>query len=311
LNENLLGGQTLRVDRWGENDGVQLVDLNGDGFMDVVHRPFKEELPTNRIWSAKTRKFEFTAFPAPWTYSSLAAMSEVDVEFGVVTSDGITSFLVKAAPTMPILGKPKDVYSGVWHFDDGSWTRDEAMTGSIKTLDVPLTSSRHGPGLRLLDVDGDGRCEIVTDTAIVHWRDGPWRPAGFALPDGISLRTTRSKETDVGSIESLAPSGLRFVDINIDGGLDVIFSNPDRYGIWLFKDMQTGWGIEVMSGKRGERPPDQELPPIVRADGSDNGFFVHSGQLFWQNEDTDTLPDLVDRRAFGELLKNTPQSSNR
>jgi len=55
--------------------------------------------------------------------------------------------------------------------------------------------------------------------------------------------------------------------------------------------------------KRGERPPEQELPPIVRADGSDNGFFVHSGRLFWQNEDTDKLPDLVDRRSFAELLK--------
>ena len=32
-----------------------------------------------------------------------------------------------------------------------------------------------------------------------------------------------------------------------------------------------------------------ELPPIVRANGTDNGFFVHSRQLFWQNEDTDKL----------------------
>jgi hypothetical protein len=105
-------------------------------------------------------------------------------------------------------------------------------------------------------------------------------------------------------------SGLRFIDINDDGRLDVVFSNAAHYGIWLFKDMQTGWSIEVLSGKRGERPPEQELPPIVRADGSDNGFFVHSGHLFWQNEDTDKLPDLVDRRAFAELLKGSAASSN-
>src|SRR5262249_30440406 len=45
-----------------------------------------------------------------------------------------------------------------------------------------------------------------------------------------------------------------------------------------------------------------ELPPIVRADGTDNGFFVHSRHLFWQNEDTAKLLDLVDRRSFNELL---------
>src|SRR5262249_3965371 len=49
-----------------------------------------------------------------------------------------------------------------------------------------------------------------------------------------------------------------------------------------------------------------DLPPIIRADGSDNGFFVHSRHLFWQNEDTDKLPDLVDRRSFNEILAQAP-----
>src|SRR5262249_38994834 len=45
-----------------------------------------------------------------------------------------------------------------------------------------------------------------------------------------------------------------------------------------------------------------DLPPIVRADGSDNGFFVHGRTLFWQNEDTAKLLDLVDRRSFDDIL---------
>ncbi|MGH7128579.1 MAG: hypothetical protein ACREIV_08410, partial [Planctomycetaceae bacterium] len=69
---------------------------------------------------------------------------------------------------------------------------------------------------------------------------------------------------------------------------------------------------EVFSGTREESkahgPPPVGLPPIVRADGTNNGFFVRSGRLFWQNEDTAELKDLVERRAFAELLKSAEKS---
>ena len=40
----------------------------------------------------------------------------------------------------------------------------------------------------------------------------------------------------------------------------------------------------------------------MRADGSNNGFWVHSRQLVWMNEDTAKSKDLVERRSFDELL---------
>ncbi len=94
--------------------------------------------------------------------------------------------------------------------------------------------------------------------------------------------------------------------------------------------MQSGWSRVVLEATRkiekasgGREPPDASaahssenfagasaapftLPPIIRADGTDNGFFVHSRHLFWQNEDTDKLPDLVDRRSFNEILAQAP-----
>jgi putative membrane-bound dehydrogenase-like protein len=45
-----------------------------------------------------------------------------------------------------------------------------------------------------------------------------------------------------------------------------------------------------------------EIPPIVRGDGSDNGFFVHSRSLYWQNEETASLTDLVHRVSFNDIL---------
>ena len=34
------------------------------------------------------------------------------------------------------------------------------------------------------------------------------------------------------------------------------------------------------------------------------GFFVHSRHLWWQNENTNLLPNLVDRRSFNQILEN-------
>src|SRR5690606_29964200 len=71
---------------------------------------------------------------------------------------------------------------------------------------------------------------------------------------------------------------------------------------WLFESREKGWSIELLSGKRGDKPADQELPPIVRADGTDNGFFVRDRGLHWINEDTAHLPNLAVSWDFDKLL---------
>ena len=62
-----------------------------------------------------------------------------------------------------------------------------------------------------------------------------------------------------------------------------------------------------MAGKAGEPGA---LPTIGR-NGTNNGFFVHSRALWWQNEDTALLPDLVDRRSFNDLLMNVEPRRSR
>ena len=55
-----------------------------------------------------------------------------------------------------------------------------------------------------------------------------------------------------------------------------------------------------MAGKTGDP---NALPKIVR-NGTNNGFWAHSRSLWWQNEDTASLPDHVDRRSFNDLFRN-------
>jgi putative membrane-bound dehydrogenase-like protein len=106
-------------------------------------------------------------------------------------------------------------------------------------------------------------------------------------------------------------AGLRLVDLDEDGFADVVFSNDQGYGVYLFDPAKKAWTRKVMAGKAGAPGA---LSKIVR-DGTNNGFFVHSRSLWWQNEDTAKLPNLVDRRSFNDLLKDvepqgkTPEAS--
>jgi polysaccharide deacetylase len=156
-----------------------------------------------------------------------------------------------------------------------------------------------------IDVLGDGNPIRVGNADNVIGRNvrGKLVPLAFGMPPGASLSITDGQGRDF---------GLRFLDLNGDGKLDIIFSNEKEYGIYLFTDMEKGWSRKVLYGKRGDEAsrgasaPGSELPMISRH-GTNNGFWVHSGYLWWSNEDTVLLKDHVDRRSIKELLKNAPK----
>jgi putative membrane-bound dehydrogenase-like protein len=116
----------------------------------------------------------------------------------------------------------------------------------------------------------------------------PALPAG-ELPPGA--RFTDEKGRD---------AGLRLVDIDEDGYLDAVWSNDQDYGVYLYDPATPGWTRKVMAGSSADPAA---LPKIVR-DGTDNGFFVHSRQLCWQNEQTVAQKTLVFVRSFNDLLKH-------
>ena len=64
--------------------------------------------------------------------------------------------------------------------------------------------------------------------------------------------------------------------------------------------MTEGWSRALLAGRRGD---ENEIPPIVRADGTNNGAWFSHNHMWVQNEETGRkLPHEMDSRHFTRLL---------
>jgi putative membrane-bound dehydrogenase-like protein len=275
LDKFLLGGAPIR-DARGEDNRVRLLDLNADGYMDVV---IGNSTPRTRLWNAQKRAWTETKFPIAL---------DAGARFGIV----------EGQPILLSFGAEKN---GAWIFRNNEWASEPSLLRGLKEW---RASAGKDPGVRLRDVNNDDNCELLVanpgETANYSWsrENRRWAKLPYSLPAGALFVD-----------ESGGDAGLRLVDFNHDGYDDVIFSNADAYGLYLFMPkpkqdwrFEVGWTRKVRAGKRSDNDP-HAIPMIVRAgDRPDNGAWFTADHLWLQNEDTAHLPDKVDRRSFQELL---------
>ena len=250
LNTHLLAGNPLRDPDTGKAQGVDLFDVNRDGYQDVVVRTRDARL--TRVWKPESRDWqEFDRSPS----GTLGYAVEPDRASAMISAKGVATF------------DPEQgwVYAG-----------DEV--------------AEQMPGIVFKDLDGDGVDEWIGDSGVYRRTGDDWASLPFTLPYRTSILTAAGKD-----------AGLRFADVNGDGHDDVIFSNHERYSVHLWVSMQVGWAVAGLSGNRGDAEPDQEIPMIVREDGTNNGAWFKNGRMFVQNEDTQRENSVVEQRTFAEL----------
>ncbi len=297
LTQHLLAGTPLRAAN-GKKNGIHLVDINNDGYMDVLIG--NESVRKTRLWNPKRRQWVDSDFPVTMsTQTPNGIAHDTDVRFGVLQRNGFASMLVRS-----------ETVSGAWHFDGARWIEATNLLNGLD-LNGDLIYTRKnsvGQSVRLRDVDNDGVCELIVgnerQNAVFRWvpEKNGWETLPFGLPEGTMIG---HKGLD---------AGLRFVDINDDGHDDIIFSNPEKFSIHLFVNKENlgfarGWSMMVKSGKHGDSG---DIPMIVRNEkGANNGVWFRNGFLWAQNEDTAKFPEIVDRRSFKEMISlNAPPAKS-
>jgi hypothetical protein len=285
LETQLLDGQPLRAAN-GQDNGVRLLELNADGFLDVVIG--SEKFGRTKVWqpSATGRAGTWSVFEFPTRFLQVDRHGrhyDAQVRFGVVQENGWPTVAVSTSSTRR-----------AWDFAGDRWVpnvplrllfRDEPERVSTGELGVDL-------GLRFRDLDGDGVSEIVVGnsrTQAVYRYDRlamTWRDTGWVPPE--TLRITEQGGRD---------GGTRFVDLNGDRRLDLVVSNEKGCGVWLLESPVNGWGPPVFALPRSDAAADVRLPAIA-VDGSAEGCAIEGESLVWRNE---LLREPV-RRTFRELL---------
>ncbi|MDA9857648.1 c-type cytochrome [Rubripirellula sp.] len=287
IRDNLLAGETLRT-KTGDDNGVRVLDLNDDGFLDVIIG--NDHLQKSRVWEPATNKWVESEFPAQLVTNNAGMQHTEGGQFFVTQQNGNASLLIRNSRAQ-----------GAWHFQVGGWTRDDTMLNGLQTSGNEIfTASNHRDlGVRLRDLDGDGKCELIEGGPndkggrVFRWNveETAWQSLPFRLPAGTAIVDEHGKD-----------AGLRFVDVDGDANEDVLFSDHDRYSLHLFSSIEKGWDRQCLWALRSQK---DEIPMIVR-NGTNNGAWFADGHLWVQNEDTQRLPALVDRRSFDELIEDLP-----
>ncbi len=294
IEKNLLAGQSLRAAPQGGDNGVRLLDLDQDHFLDVVIG--NEQVQKTRVWSAKSGQWTDTDFPVALIKTDDAGhRRDACARFGVVRSDGAASVLVA-----------ESARRNAWTFREGRWASDDALLaglsiespGGIANDAAPIETASAGRdrGVRLRDLDRDGVCELIVanekQQAVFTFDSGQnaWNRLPFVLPEGAAIVDAEGRD-----------AGLRFVDVDEDAYDDVVFSNDDHYSVDLFHSMQTGWSRRLLVGKADKGR--DALPKIV-THGTNNGAWFAARCMYVVNENTDKAKDLVEQRSFATWLKD-------
>ncbi len=144
-------------------NGVEFVDLNGDGLVDLVQR-IKETgtgLESSGVWLNTGNGWAATsawALPDYLMYRTATMPFDNGVRFADMNGDGLPDLVQSLKTTWPAAGTFKRVYMNT----GSGWTAPHTWDFAAVFSDVdPIHMASTNQGVALVDLNGDGRVDLV------------------------------------------------------------------------------------------------------------------------------------------------------
>lgn len=256
-----------RDDRPGGNycqdGGVRLVDINGDGLVDIIHSEYFNNAPYRDIWlnrgdgSWDGSAIPGSNFPTYFTRNDrpgTTAMQDGGVRLMDLNGDGLTDIVASEY----VSGSPQ---RNVWlNKGDGTW--DYSIPGTSIPVyftrnDRPGTTAMQDGGIRIFDINADGLQDLVHSEYLNS--SGPSRDIYLNKGDGSWDSTTISGEgfpafftrNDRPGADTMQEDGVRLMEVNGDGLIDMVhsayISGTSQKTVWINRG-DGSWNNSVIPG---------------------------------------------------------------
>ncbi|MFH1445776.1 MAG: FG-GAP-like repeat-containing protein [Nanoarchaeota archaeon] len=213
----------------GQDLGVRLADVNGDGLVDVLRGRYENE---RTAWiNDGTGWIEDSSWRPPRIF-----VNDDGVDLGVRLAD------VNGDRLVDILKAIDDADKEIWINNGTGWTLD----GTRKLSGVPTFAAGTGQdqGVRLGDINGDGLVDVLQGKG--PSTTGVWINNGAGWTEDISWDTPTMFVTGAGEDE-----GVRLADVNGDGLVDVVRGEgPSAQQTWI-NNAAKGYLLNTVSNEYG------------------------------------------------------------